>query len=281
MASAAPSPLALSTVAFRREPVSVALKRARACGYEAIDLWIVRDFCPHFDPVETTSRLTDEFVGSVRESGLLVAAVTSAPPFEFAPVAMGKIAIQYAEESVKLAAKLGARVVSFPCFDAPGPGESADDKRSRIAEAFRRLTRLASDLGVAVAVEAPAPLSLCPDADAAGRLLEAVGDDRTRLALDSAHAESCGGPAPAAFRRLGPRVARVDLRDLDDEGDPAVPGDGRVDFAALLREAAAASYAGGFSAKILSPSLDLDRREAEAARARAFLAREISAAGLA
>lgn len=272
--------LAASTITFRREPLEVALARSSSCGYDAIDLGLVRDYCPHWDPVETTERLTKEFVERMTSgSGPRVAAVTAAPPFEFAPIAQGKIAIQYAEESVKLAGRLGAAVIAFPSFDPPSGSESADAKRARIGAALARLAKAGAAAGVTVAIEAPEPRSLCPDLAAAERLLAAAGDASLRIAFDCAHAAACGLEPAAAFRALAPRVAHVHLRDRKGDAD-AVPGEGSIDFASLFAAIAAAGYGGGFSVELLSTELDLDVRAAEASRAREFLAPRLAEAGL-
>jgi len=274
--------LAASTITFRREPLDVAVARARDGGYDAIDLGLIREFCPHWDPVETTERLTAQFVEEMRGGGTPIRVVTAAPPFEFAPVAQGKIAIQYAEESVKLAGKLGARVVVFTAFDAPEAGESADAKRARIGAALKRLAATGAAVGVTVAIEAPAPNSLCPDAAATEKLLAAAGaGDALRVAFDSAHAGAGGADPAAAFAALARRIAHVQLRDIArDGGGSAPPGEGTIDFDALFAAIGAAGYAGGFSVELLSDALDLDVRAKESARARAFVAPRLAAAGL-
>src|SRR5262245_49652342 len=103
--------LACSTITFRLDPVETALRRILEAGYRAVEIGIERDKCPHFDPVETTDGLIADFGARVRATGLLAPALCTTPPFEFAPVAQGKMAIQYAIESLKVATALEASVV--------------------------------------------------------------------------------------------------------------------------------------------------------------------------
>ena len=135
---------------------------------------------------------------------------------------------------------------------AIGGHSSQDENESAFMEGIMRLAAVADDVGVDVALE------IHGDIMATGArtlpLLERIGHARVRVAYDTANCEFYGATAAADdIATMLPYLSNVHLKDM--RGGPGVwdfpgPGDGHVDFAAVLGVLEAGGYSGPFSVEI-------------------------------
>src|ERR1051326_8991876 len=67
-----------SSATFRYAPLDDALDRIQASGVEVIDLWMVQNWCPHFDPMSATPAARRELKQRITSRGLRLMACRAA-----------------------------------------------------------------------------------------------------------------------------------------------------------------------------------------------------------
>jgi L-ribulose-5-phosphate 3-epimerase len=207
-------------------------------GYDAVELTAVLGWTEHVDldapQAELRARLADY--------GLDLT-VLSAHSDLTTPEG-----VELGIKAVRWCADYGVPVMNT----AIGGHSSQDENESAFLEGISRLAAAADDAGVDVALE------IHGDIMATGAktlpLLERIGHPRVLVAYDTANCEFYGDTAAADdIATMLPYLSNVHLKDK--RGGPGVwdfpgPGDGHVDFAAILGVLEAGGYTGPISVEI-------------------------------
>jgi len=125
-------------------------------------------------------------------------------------------------------------------------GEISDRTR-RAAESLRELLPTARETGVSIVLE-NLPTGYFPATpEQQLGLLEAVGDPMVKLAFDSGHAMVATGDAVGFLERVIADVRAVHFHDNDGNQDQHLPpGEGHIDWPAMIRVLDNGQYAGSF-----------------------------------
>lgn len=229
--------LAASTLTFSRLPLAAALDGLVGLGCTAVEL-AAHEGWAHVAPSALVAdpAAPQETVAAVARSGLGVVALNAGTRAADATVACRRV-----EALADLAAALGASVLTLPA----GQGTTA-----AAAERFAPLLAAAQARGVTLAVETHIG-ALTEDPQAALALCQALPG--LRLTLDPSHYWS--GPAQGrGWEAIVPLVAHVHLRDAGRAGWDQIqmaPGQGDVDWDAVLTALRQAGYAGALAAEYL------------------------------
>ena len=144
--------------------------------------------------------------------------------------------LRHVEDTIKVAADLGARVLAGPVYAPVGelPGRRrTPDEWQRVVEACQALEPTLSACDVTLAVE---PLNrfetyfLNTAADGLA-LCQAVGCPHVGLLFDTFHANIEEKDAAASLRRIAPYVRHIHM----SENDRGTPGTGHVDWVGVAR----------------------------------------------
>jgi len=160
----------------------------------------------------------------------------------------------------EIAAKLGASNVVIH----PGPGcgvvGRGDAKRSleANAEAFKRLSGKAGELGLNIGVENLFDTKSNPGARRFGSepgelldLIELAGAPNLGITFDSSHANVQRLDIPGAVKAFGKLLICTHISDNDGSGDQhKVPGTGLIDWAALVEAFREIGYQGIFNLEV-------------------------------
>jgi hydroxypyruvate isomerase len=147
------------------------------------------------------------------------------------------------ERGLETAVRLGSRSLAVLASLDPvaDPAQQLDTFTERLLEA----TTLAGHAGVRLLLEplsSPVlPVQLLRSLDEAISLIDAVSSPALGLIFDTAHVQAKEGAAALEFERVYPYVALLQLADAPGRLEP---GTGNVDFARLLRAAAARGFRG-------------------------------------
>jgi sugar phosphate isomerase/epimerase len=152
---------------------------------------------------------------------------------------------------IEIAAQLGIEVVVIH----PGGRRMATtraewerDRRLNV-ETFRRLGDLAGERGVRIGLENlmgryRAPYELID-------LIDEIGHPAMGVTFDTSHANVVGLDLPAAIREFGPLLVATHVSDNDGSGDQhRTPGNGQIDWPAVMEALRDAGYTGLFDLEI-------------------------------
>lgn len=132
---------------------------------------------------------------------------------------------------------------------AEGQGEDQEKRQKLTSEEFKaygtKLSRVARDLkrrGLRL-VFAHAPGSPVATADEIAVLMDNTAAT-VGFQIDTGWLASSGGAMTALVRKYASRLSHLRCRDLTEDGDYTVPGEGGIDFSELFRSLAAIKYGG-------------------------------------
>ncbi len=148
---------------------------------------------------------------------------------------------------LRLASELGVRTVVVHPGMLPRTTTRAE-RREEIrlnVEAWRELGELAGELGCRLALENMTRRGFCAPAELL-ELLAAIDSPAVGIAFDSSHAHMTRDlDLAAAIAEFGPRLWATHLSDNDGSGDQhRTPGNGTIDWPALMAALAAIDYDG-------------------------------------
>ncbi len=140
-------------------------------------------------------------------------------------------ALSHVEETVRMASELGAEnVVTTLDYGKP----TAKSPRRLALETYRRLGRLAQELGVTVSIE---PLGknrsdFMPGISEVAKLVSEVSSPRVRLMADTMHIHDNGDDVYAALAARAAEISELQLRDTGSKP----PGQGKLDFVKIMEK---------------------------------------------
>lgn len=220
-----------STLGWHFFDLATALREIGSLRFEVIDIAMIPTFCPHFDPVAATPAETAALKRSVGAAGFRVATLNTFSGYLGASDDRDS-ALAFLRASLKLARDLGAYGL---CVQSGQPREPKEWQNA--AEALARDLRLlgaeAEPLGLDIAIEVHRDMLISNSSEAL-MLMKLVSHPRIGITLDPCHIVYAGEDPAAVARQLGPWVRHVHLRDAIGKNTEVVPGDGTVDFAALI-----------------------------------------------
>ncbi len=139
-------------------------------------------------------------------------------------------AVRHVEETIKLAASVGAQnVVLVIAYGEPG----VSNPKRRCIELLKRFGKLGEETGVTVSAEPLGRLktTFLPGAFEVLQLVREVRSEFVRLMIDTMHVHSNGQDPAEVIEELPPEISEIQLRDTDSKP----PGQGSIDFAPLLK----------------------------------------------
>jgi sugar phosphate isomerase/epimerase len=257
-----------STICFRKLDVYEALARIGNLGFSAVDIGMVKGFCPHFDPLTATETEGDEFVERVSTLPLQIATLNVGHGALNIPAERDE-QVEFVRRCMDLASRLGC--YSVTCQPGVLPKDDWESDARMAANALAELADYAENLGLTLTIEAPHRGTLVTRVTQAKRLIELSGSDNLYMALDTSHVMS-GGTQPAeAVEIMGDRIGHVHLRDAVGDDILMTPGDGEVDFLAFREALMDIGYGRISTLELEYEGKDEDQTAAEALRARNYL----------
>ncbi len=265
-------PIGLSTGCFHSTPLVDCLETIRNSGFCMIEVV----FSPtHLDYKNRTS--VQEAVRAIDALGL--EAYSFHAPFaddidiSSPDLARREYALDEILRAVESAALLGVHYFVIH----PGP-ENADipsreERLLRIENVCAVLDRVAvrcAELGIQCVLENKLPHLLFGQSADLLWILASLEGNRVGACLDTGHAHLAGDLQPL-IHKMAPYLRLLHVHDNKGHGDDHLPpGDGRIDWTALLRELAAAHFNGAFILELAGGG-DPEQIMARARQGRSFL----------
>jgi protein FrlC len=244
----------ISTFIYVNYPLPEALRRIADIGYDAVDIWggrphAYRRDLSHSD-IERLKRLLQQ----------LHLSVASFIPAQFRyPTCLcsnnetiRRDSVAYIADSIQTAAALGAPVVSV-CPGHSLHGQGKRDAWMRLSESLVTISDFATAYGTRIAIE-PADryeTDLVGTTSDAMRLIRQLSLANLGIVFDVGHAHVMSEPIAEALQMMGDRLFHVHVDDNNGQRDQhLIPGDGSIDFPALIALLRQAGYDGCLSAEL-------------------------------
>lgn len=265
-------PIGISTGCFYRTPLVDCLETIRASGFSMVEVV----FSPTHLDYRDANRVEE---AAVRLDTLGMEAYSFHAPFaddidisSLDPARRGHAQAEILR-AVEAAALLGVHYVVIH----PGP-ENADipsreERVLRIENVCSVLERVAarcSELGIQCVLENKLPHLMFGQSADLLWILTCMKGNRVGACLDTGHAYLAGDLYPLVYK-MAPHLRLLHVHDNKGRGDDHLPpGDGRIDWTALLKELSAVQFSGAFILELAGGAAP-DITMARARRARTYL----------
>jgi sugar phosphate isomerase/epimerase len=180
----------------------------------------------------------------LEERGLELAIYITSTDFAKPSEEERKREVKKAKQAVDEAKKFGASKLRVH----PGNlqlGMDPNEAEKWVAESLADVVDYAADEGIVIAMENHG--RYFAKIDVVERLLKAVNSPYLRLTFDSGNFARAGDNPLEAASRLGSWVAHVHAKDVDAWGRPCAPGEGTIDFEAIINQLLAQGFSGFLS----------------------------------
>lgn len=240
--------LSLSSFIYFNYPLSEAIRRTAAAGFDGIDIWGGR---PHAYRKDLSESEIVSLHQILKEEGLAVASFIPAqfryPTSLCSPnEIIRRDSVSYIQDSIETADALGAPLVSI-CPGHTLYGQRIEDGMERLSDSLCAIVEFATRYDMRIAIE-PADkyeTDLLPTCAAALELVNKLGYANLGVLLDNGHAHVVGEAAADAVRLLGDKLFHVHVDDNNGLRDQhLVPGEGNFEFPPFIAALRETGYAG-------------------------------------
>jgi protein FrlC len=246
--------LSLSSFVYYNFPLEEAINRTAAHGYQGIDIWGGR---PHAYRCDLSEKEIAILRRQIESEGLAVASFIPAqfryPTNLCSPSDKVRLdSIAYIQDSIYTAAAFGAPLVSV-CPGHTLYGQSKADGLSRLQDSLYAVTACAAQYNLRIALE-PADKYETDLVNTCMQALDLIRDlehDNVGILLDTGHAQVVGESVSGVIAEIYEHIFHFHIDDnhgLRDEHQ--VPGDGVIDFVAVLKELGRLDYQGYLCAEL-------------------------------
>ncbi|WP_104141082.1 sugar phosphate isomerase/epimerase [Arthrobacter sp. ZGTC131] len=267
------SRLGCSSISFRHQDLSTALRTISGLGFEEIDLGALPGVCDHV-PYELDADAVAAVTAEVAASGLRVRSVNGDIGDLNAVLDAGQQTARDAhlDALLTLTANTGAKALVLPC-GALGhePVRSVDEDLDEVAAQLTRAGQRAAEFGVELWTESLHFLRFCWNLERAELLAGRLVGSGVGIVMDFSHIVAAGEDPLEYIERHQGLIAHVHLRDAVPGNINLSIGNGHADFAAGLRSLAGRGYTGHFSLELETRDVTHDDRPAAAAKAASFI----------
>jgi sugar phosphate isomerase/epimerase len=265
-------PIGLSTGCFYRTPLVDCLETIRGSGFSMIEVVFSP---PHLD--YRNPQAVQEAAARIDALGL--EAYSFHAPFaddidiSSLEPACREHALAEILRAVEAAASLGVHY--FVIHPGPENGDipSREERLLRIENVCSVLERVAArcgEVGIQCVLENKLPHLMFGQSADLLWILTCLKGNRVGACLDTGHAHLAGELYPLVYK-MAPYLRLLHVHDNKGHGDDHLPpGDGRIDWTALLKELAAVNFTGAFILELAGGG-EPDVIMARARRARSYL----------
>lgn len=263
-----------STITFRRLPLDAALRQIAELGFTGIDLGALPGVCDHV-PYELTAEAVTEVAATITGSGLTVHSINADIGDLNQPLDEDGRAARDAhlDRLLDLATAIDAPAIVLPCgSQGHDPIRDLDTDIELVGEELRHAAAIAAARGVAIWVESQHSGRLCFDFERASRLIGVLQGSDIRSVLDLSHVVASGDEPLTWIDAQSHEISHVHIRDARRGDIHLTPGNGEVDFAAVIAALTAAGYDGAYSLELETADVIDDERPAAAASSAKLIA---------
>lgn len=258
------SRLGCSSISFRHQPLSEALRTVGELGFEEIDLGALPGVCDHV-PYVLDSAAVEQVAAEVQASGLRVRSVNG-DVGDFNAVldeAQRAERADHLDMLLRLTAAVGAEALVLPCGALDHePIRSLEEDIRAVAEELTRASQRAATVGVELWCESLHFFRLCWNTQRTQRLADELAGTGVGVVMDFSHIVASGGDPVRFVETFADRITHVHLRDATAGNINLSIGNGQADFPAGLQALEQAGYTGHFSLELETRDVTHEQRPA-------------------
>lgn len=253
-----------STICFRHADFMEATSRIKAKGFRTIDIGGFPGWCSHMDDPKA-----DSIKERIIEMGFNVAALN---------VGNGALNDEktfeqhfaYLKECIDLAARLKCYAITVQAGNEV-PRPVRDENLKLVVERLKMLSGIAEQKGINVTIEMPHKGSIISNVDEGLELLELLSDENIGIAFDTSHILCSGCDPVRAVSLYGNRILHVHLRDGRGKNPEMTPGEGDVDFRAVINALDKIGYKRPLILELEYPDKTIDEIDQEMDKAMKYI----------
>lgn len=267
------SRLGCSSISFRHQKLTSALRTIGGLGFEEVDLGALPGVCNHV-PYELDAGAVTAVTMEVLASGLRVRSVNGDIGDLNAVLDGSQQASRqkHLDALLDLTAGTGAKALVLPCGGlGHDPVMSLDQDLDRVAAQLIHAAQRAAAFGVELWTESLHFLRLCWNLERAELLAQRLEGSAVGIVMDFSHIVAAGEDPLEYIERHHGRISHVHLRDAVPGNINLSIGSGHADFAAGLASLASHGYAGHFSLELETRDVPDEERPAATAKAASFI----------
>lgn len=255
--------LAYSSNAYMKMPIREAIDRIAGLGYRGLEL--MADV-PHAWPATTTDEELQAIRRQIEAHGITISNVNAFmmnavrdfwhPSWIEPDAEFRRLRVQHTLAALTMARKLGATSITTEPGGPLEPGMSREQALDTFVSGLTEALRHAEDEQVLLLVE-PEPGLLIESSDQFLELAARIDSPMFGLNFDVGHFYCVGESLPETVRKLNRFTRHYHLEDIAASRvhEHLIPGQGAIDFSALLRAIHETTYDGWLTVE-LYPYLD-------------------------
>jgi len=259
-----------STLTYRELDLYSAIDRIQDNGFNVIDIAIIPpDFCPHFDPVNSTDKDVEKLILDIHRRRMRVSSLNIVPGY----LNMGNIEYQidFIKKSIIIGMKLGVSTVTIPSGKSVDRSKWADNVK-KVVEHIYRLADFAERYHIQLSIEAPHFGTLAETCDETYEFFKLLNDNRVKCTFDTSHVLRGEKYSLAeGISLIGADINHVHLRDAIGGDIQVTPGKGNCDFADFFKAMENIAYSGDFILELEYSKITPHKKQKELIFARDYL----------
>lgn len=260
--------LGCSTIVYRKMDLEDALREIKLQGFSTVDIGMVQDFCPHFDPLTATGADKARLKELLREMKLRISTLNGNRGFWNDPKERDD-QIEFTRRSLDAAEYLDAYAVTVQSGASVSDHEWLDTAK-KVAQDFVELAAFAKDKGQDLTVEIHKQMFIETPKQAID-FLNLVDRENVGVTFDPAHLIWSGIDPAGAVSQLKGLIKHVHIKDARDKNIHFTIGDGVVDFLELIQALKQTHYTRALVLEIEPLSEHLQDINREVKRSRDYL----------
>lgn len=260
-----PPKFGISTISFKEKVIQEALPLLKKTGLSYVDLAIILpDFCPHYNPLITSTENDINLFALFNENDLKVSSLNVVPGyFNYGYVENTK---KFLLRCFQIANKLETKIITIPS-GVKKPVAEWEASVCKIKPYLNEMIRQARDFDIVLSVEAPHLGTLVETPEQAKRFFEILDEPDIKCTFDTSHVRRTEKhQLTEAAKLIGHHIINhIHLRDAFRETIKITPGKGTSDFRDFFQYLKSVEYGGylihelefhGFSSKKILDELE-------------------------
>jgi len=244
--------LCLSSFAYIRYPIETAIERTAKSGYDAIEIVANR---PHMLPEDYDNSQKKKILSQAKSLGLKVAMITSFNGtaqwhFTHPNPRVRSATVRHVKECVDLASDLEAPLVGITTGMPMIEGTSEKDQWKWLRAQLEECADYAKSHKKQIGLE-PEPGNLISTSSLGEKMISEVNNPSLQLLMDIGHLHVMKEDIPKTVLRMRNKIIHIHIHDNDSTRDAhLVPGEGNIDFKAIVKALRETNYSGYLSAEL-------------------------------
>jgi protein FrlC len=248
--------IAWFTAGASKYPIERSFEWAAKYGYDGIEIWGFRPHAFPLDIVRGDGKKIRELSARYHLPVVSYAPDNSGSPYSlvFADKRMNQDSLDYFKVALDAAKEISSEYCMFAC-NHPGYGRNKEDVQKLFIENMKVLAEHAEKIDQTIILEPVTPFegTILVTSDDLAWAVNSVDSPKVKAMLDLACPITGREPVKEYFDKLGDKMCHIHFIDAtQDSEDHLIPGDGAMNFPAIVKMLREVKYDGYLSLELFS-----------------------------